>query len=172
MTVPAERPPLPPDAFRAELAAAIPHIRRLAKHLTRNWDDALDLTQATMLRALESRRQYRPRPGTPLVKWLSVICFRLFCSGHRRAREHPTALVYALYDHGIAADQESTVYLGEVRARLTALPPEYARTVLFAARGDSYSEIAAATGVPEGTVRSRLCRARQALATFDKEQQR
>lgn len=52
----------------------------------------------------------------------------------------------------------------EVRWALAQLPPEYRAALVLREYADmSYSEIAAAQGIPENTVKSRLARARQAM---------
>jgi RNA polymerase sigma-70 factor (ECF subfamily) len=84
--------------------------------------------------------------------------------GHRRAE---IARLRALAREPAAAPQESPERFdsrGPLAAALAELEPKQRETLLLLALGElSYAEIAIALDVPEGTVRSRLNRARAAL---------
>ena len=65
-----------------ELVLEINKLRQFARKLCRNKDEAEDLLQATVLRALEKRHLYEQ--GTDLFAWTSKMMFNLFATQYRR----------------------------------------------------------------------------------------
>jgi len=168
--------PDPPRAtFEQELLAAIEAVHRFAVHLTRDPTRAEDLVQETYLRALAHRDQYQP--GTNCRAWLFTICRNAFLKGARHSdREIATgdASLEALAAAGIHAgmagsDPQGAVFerpelADAIRVALEKLPEEFRTTVVLVDLEDqSYAEAARVMGVPVGTVRSRLFRARRML---------
>lgn len=62
-----------PDAFDAQLLAALPKLRRYCAHLTRNRHAAEDLAQDVVMLALAARDSFTV--GTQMQAWLSRIAF-------------------------------------------------------------------------------------------------
>jgi len=149
-----------------ELIEQMPNLRRLAISLVRDGDKADDLVQDCMIRALSNRMSFRT--GTNLRSWLFKILHNLFIDGHRRRLNRPTATggAEAIERAAIDAPQDNDVLLTEVRSAVAALP-ESQRAILLrvALAGHSYQDVARTTGVPVGTVKSRLSRARDTLRT-------
>ena len=146
------------------MEAAIPGLRRYALALTRDADAADDLLQDCLERALTRRRLWRPT-GT-VKSWLFIILHNQFISDRRqmsrRAGDVPMqdALEQSAPDNPMA-----NVALAETARAIEALSLEQRTTLLLAAvEGLTYAEAASATGVPVGTIMSRLARARRALA--------
>jgi RNA polymerase sigma-70 factor, ECF subfamily len=167
------RPPEQAD-FQDVALRWLPHVSRYARLLTRDKADADDLTQETFLRAYGSWSTFRP--GSDCRKWLFTICRNTFLRTRQRARkvlvvEDPggEVLATALLYMDAAAQGLDNVFdrldLGPALERaLGVMLPEYAETVILVDIEDySYSEAAAALGIPVGTVRSRLFRARRLL---------
>lgn len=64
-------------------------------------------------------------------------------------------------------EQEAQLVLADVKAAISRLPPFYREVLLLIAlEGMSYREVSEITGVPVGTVMSRLARARSGLRTL------
>jgi RNA polymerase sigma-70 factor (ECF subfamily) len=129
--------------------------------------DGEDLAQETFLRVHRSLAGFDPDGPATLRSWILTIARRL-C--HDRARHVGRGVeVLAPADAADEAagpeEQAHAAWLGRrVRAAVAALPVE--QRVVIALReweGLDYEEIAAIEGVPVGTVRSRLARARAAL---------
>lgn len=164
-------------AFEAACLPLQNELYGVAMRIARDPDTAKDLVQETLLRAMCAWDSFQS--GTNLRAWLFRILTNSFINGYRKRRRHqkfaverPGDAVAALYgsdqDHvddvsvGLTADELSD----EVKAALDRLGPEYRDVVERAdLRGEKYKDIADATGVPIGTVMSRLFRARRVLET-------
>ncbi len=137
----------------------------VAYRLTGNDDDAQDLVQEALLRVRRGLERYEP--GS-LQGWLARIVTNVFLDEVRRKRRRP---VDALPDDpervlppGPAADEVPTGLSDEVERALLGLPEEFRVPVVLCDVSDlSYEQIATATGVPIGTVRSRIHRGRRLL---------
>jgi RNA polymerase sigma-70 factor, ECF subfamily len=146
--------------------AVVPHIRsirRYAASLTHNRSDADDLLQDTLLRAFLKLHLWQP--DTNMMGWLTVIMRRIFLTQYGRSRRLNPEIV-PLDDRylGVQSSQDLALELKELDARWPSLSSEH-REVLerIAIAGDSYREVAKRLGLPLGTLRSRLHRARDAL---------
>lgn len=144
-----------------------PGLRRAALRLTRNPSDADDLVQETALRAFRFWDHYRP--GSNLRAWLHRILINTFVNGYRRGRRERELLAQLAAERAAPArdDEPEALRAGlcdEVSGSLAALTPEY-RAVLWAVAVDglSYREAAERLGCPQGTIMSRLYRARRVM---------
>ncbi|WP_347265820.1 RNA polymerase sigma factor [Paracoccus sp. (in: a-proteobacteria)] len=152
-------------ALLDEIEAAIPALRAYAHALLRQREGADDLVQDTLERALAQQRQWR---GEGSVRgWLFRILLNRLRDSHRRARHAPvlTLVPDLLPDTGGAADAAGDrLALHEVHAAMGRLPEEQrAALLLVALEGMSLAEAARSLGLPEGTLASRLARARASL---------
>jgi len=143
------------------IEAEIPHLRRFARYIVRDVDRADDLVQECLTRAIAKVHTWTP--GTNLRAWLFVILKNCHINDVRRQR--PTSEIPT--DHPmltVPSNQEAHITLLEVRDAYLSLSEEHREVLLLVAiEGLQYEEAAAVLGVPLGTVRSRLSRARQAL---------
>ncbi|MBO0806514.1 MAG: sigma-70 family RNA polymerase sigma factor [Nocardiopsaceae bacterium] len=165
---------------RAEAFArqAMPYRRQLlaaAFRLTGNHADAEDLVQETYARAFAGFRTFQP--GTNLRAWLYRIQANAFNTRwrtrSRRPQEVPIddaspAVERAANSRYASRSAEDVALAGmsdpALRTALDRLPGHMRTTVCLAdAVGYSYAEIAETTGVPMGTVMSRLHRGRKRL---------
>jgi RNA polymerase sigma-70 factor (ECF subfamily) len=165
----------PSAAARPFDQEALPHLDalyRVALRLTGDVTDAEDLVQDTMLKAYRSWRQYRP--GTNAKAWLLTILRNTFINDYRRRRREPVTLDLdpvepsGLYGAVGEADPEGSFFSRLVDAKvleaIDALPPDFREVlVLSDMEGLGYAEIAETLGIPLGTVKSRLFRARRQL---------
>jgi len=141
----------------------IPDLRRYAQALTRSGQDAEDLVQEALARAYDRRGSFRP--GQPLRPWLMAILHNVFVDGvrSRQARQKHEGAIGAETD-SMPPRQEDALRLSEVRRAFRDLPDEQREALhLVGVEGLTYPEAAQVLGVPEGTVLSRVSRARQAL---------
>ncbi len=159
------RDPLGRDAFGRMLAAELPHLRRYAASLCRDRDDAEDLVQDCLVRAMRARSRFRA--GTSARRWLFTILKNLERDRRRwkgrRGTDVPIEEAWPAPSRPAA--QEHSLALREVAERLARLRPCDRRVFALAVfDGLSQEEIAARTGTAVGTVKSRLSRTRRALA--------
>lgn len=167
MTEPAseQKQRLSTEAFTAELQGLIPQVRAFTRFLCRSDRAAADdLTQDTLTRAWTHRESFAP--GTNMRAWLFVIARNTFYSERRKAKRTVSVEADQL-DGAAAADsaQDHHMDLEDVRKALATLTDEQREAlVLVAAGGFSYEEAAQVCGCAIGTIKSRVNRARTALA--------
>ncbi len=157
------------EGIRKEMIAVLPQLRRFAYGLTGSIPDGDDLVQATCERAIANLDKWEL--GTRLDSWMYRIAQNL----HRNAIRDAASRARKLTELGAEMDrstdglreQESRATLAKVRRFVEQLPEEQ-RTImlLVCVEGRSYKEVAAITGLPIGTVTSRLGRARAALREY------
>jgi len=148
------------------------HYDSVHRYLARRvgWDIADDLTAETFTTAFDVRRRYDP--GRPDARpWLFGIATHLV--SHHRRSEGRRLHAYARLDPPIDDDgglegSEGRLDAAEIAPviaeALTRLAARDRDVLLLCAWADlRYEEIAVALGIPVGTVRSRLHRARQQL---------
>lgn len=154
--------------FAGQLEKALPAVRRYARVLTRDPSRADDLVQDVALRAWERRGQFREMQHGNLRSWLLRITHNEWVNGVRRdnrAKEYAKGWPAAA--EAVSGRQMATIELRETEAALRQLPRDQREAiVLFAVAGETGEDIAAALGVPLGTVRTRIMRGREKLHTL------
>lgn len=173
----ATQAPTPADssrrtAFEKEALVHLDALYRVALRLTANASDADDLVQETMLKAYRSWDQYQP--GTNAKGWLLTILRNSFINEYRRRTRHPetvdvdTIEPFAVFQDIQEEDPQGAFFDkivdDEVLKAIDGLPDAFRETVVLSdVEGMSYQEIGKILGIPVGTVKSRLFRARQML---------
>jgi RNA polymerase sigma-70 factor (ECF subfamily) len=164
------------DAFGQLVVRHRASVFRLARMLVRDADGAEDVLQQTFLSAWRAARQYR---GDASVRtWLLTIT-RNHALSRRRSRAREPIDPTPLDELGVRAgwggpNPEQLASLAEERARLKAAlarlsPDDQAMLTLRDLEGLSGEEAAAVTGLSVAAMKSRLHRARMALAAHLKE---
>lgn len=158
----------PGDPVRRELLALLPRLRRFARALTRNADQADDLVQTAVERALRNLDGWTP--GTRLDSWMFRIMKNSWIDELRsrtvRDRVFAPEEAGATVGSDGAAAMETHLEAQAVRAAMEDLPEEQRLVVaLVLVEGFSYRETAEMLDVPIGTVTSRLARGRLAIET-------
>jgi RNA polymerase sigma-70 factor, ECF subfamily len=150
------------EGFDDALAVEIPRLRRFARVLARAPDAADDLVQETLLRAMAARGQFAL--GTNLRAWLFTILRHARAAEARRDRRSPFLHAASLPDSPVSGGQEERQAMRDLIAAYQRLPAIQREALwLVVVEGMDYAEAATALGVPQGTLRSRLSRAREAL---------
>ena len=157
----------------------LPHMDAMfgySLYLTRNRTEAEELTQETLVKAVNAFSQYQE--GTNCKAWLFRIMYNTFLNGIRKRRVH-----YQFEESSVAelADREdlkafvranrtpeesfvSMLSRTKVREAIEKLPEEFKSVVVLAdLEGFAYKEIAEILECPIGTVMSRLHRGRKLL---------
>lgn len=133
----------------------------LAARLLGSSADAEDAVQEALVRAWRSLPRFRE--GSLFSTWLYRICVNtaLDMRSKRRPEASETAAERADPRNAFLESELS----GDLQRALDELDEAYrVAVVLFDVLGCSYGEIANLTGVPEGTVKSRIYRGRKELA--------
>lgn len=164
-----------PDAFEKLVLTYEKQIYNLALRMTANPDDAMDLSQETFLRAWRGLASYRF--DSAFATWLYRLASNVCIDFLRRQKKQKIVPLY----HADDEDTERELSLPEpgpgpeeqilqrleqeqVAKALTQLEPEYREAlVLCVVNGLSYTEIARILDVKEGTVKSRIARAREKM---------
>ena len=146
-----------------EIESHIPALGRYAHALLRDRDGADDLVQDCLERAVA--RRHLLRADGSIRGWLFTILLNRFRDGRRRIRSRPDIVPLDSAAEPVRpGGQEAHLALSEVHAAMGRLPEEQrAALLLVAVDGMSVAEAARAIGVPEGTVASRVARARAHL---------
>jgi RNA polymerase sigma-70 factor (ECF subfamily) len=152
------------------------HARTIYNYLFRrlaDWSEAEDLTAVVFLEAFRRRSDVVVVEGK-LVPWLYGIATNVLRNRrralwrHRRLLEQLSSQPSAEAAPDVAARTEATAQMRSVLTQIARLPRRQQDVVALCVwSGLSYEEAATALGVPVGTVRSRLARARAALAELD-----
>jgi RNA polymerase sigma-70 factor, ECF subfamily len=149
--------------FAQQLEAILPRLRQYALVLTKDSGAADDLVQSTVLRGLENAHLWMA--GTDLRAWLFTIMHNFFVSEVRRSSRNPVLLMNGAAEHQSSQpSQEGRLTLRDLDRALTRLPKAQLEIIIMIGlEGMSYDDAGRALGIPLGTVRSRLSRAREML---------
>lgn len=145
-------------------------LRRYARSLTRNAEDAEDLVHDALVNAYERKATFRT--GASVRNWLMSILHNTHIDRLRRRRSAERRIDAAaeLAPQSAEPTQDHSVRLKQVQSAFFALPEEQRAALhLVAIEELSYQEAAAALGIPVGTLMSRLSRARARLRSFEDE---
>jgi RNA polymerase sigma-70 factor (ECF subfamily) len=143
----------------------LPRLYRAARAWTRSREEAEDLVQETYARVLARPRFLRNEDEIGYL----LRALRNTLISQRRAEGRRPATTELLEDTALGVrptdDPAEAMEIGQVYGAISALPEEF-RDALVAVDvvGLSYPEAARALGIPEGTLTSRLFRARDRVA--------
>lgn len=152
--------------FEREMLPHLGAAYTLARYLLRETADAEDAVQEAYLQALRHFGGFR---GENARAWLLTIVRRSCYAWVGREGRHPRAGDPDLLDQLPSDDDPAAeVVRGELKEQLAgavdALPLAFREVIVLREIQElSYQEIATVTGVPVGTVMSRLSRARRRL---------
>ena len=152
--------------FGEQVGTLLPRLRRFARTLTRHPQDADDLVQLAVERALTRSKQWRP--DSSLANWMLAIVRNAWIDETRSRRRRDAVLVpeneaAEVGDTGTDRDIE----WWSIQSALDGLPEEQRLAVaLVLVEGLSYREAAQVMEVPIGTLTSRLARGRMALQSM------
>lgn len=143
-------------------------LKPFAYKLTRNSEDASDLIQETVYKALINADKFHK--GTNLKAWLFTIMRNIFINNYRRNSRHgivsdPTENLSLLNSIRNSTTNSGLVniHMEEVNKALENLSEEFRIPFLLHYEGFKYNEIAEELQLPLGTVKSRIFFARKAL---------
>ena len=145
-----------------QLLTWVPRLRRYARALAGNRDDADDLVQDTLERALKQSAIWGG--VADMRAWLFSMMHNLHVDGVRRGRLKTVSMDDDAPEVPVAATQDERLAVLDLQSALDRLPVEQKEIVLLVALEDmAYGDIARTLGIPIGTVMSRLARGRERL---------
>ncbi|MBV6645349.1 MAG: RNA polymerase sigma factor [Cyclobacteriaceae bacterium] len=137
-----------------------------AQYLTRDYEDAQDLLQDTLYRALYYKNKFIA--GTNVRAWMRRIMKNLFLNEYNRRKRLPQKVDVVVSDDHI--QQETGRNAGyhklltdEISVEVDALEPKLSDVFELYHKGFKYNEIAERKAIPLGTVKNRLHQARTRL---------
>lgn len=152
--------------FRKELLAIIPALRAFSRLLVSDRNMADDVVQEALVKGWAARDSFTQ--GTNFKAWMFRILRNYYFTLAKR-EQRSTSLDPEVAERTLVAcdSQEGQIHLHDLEKGLASLPAEQREVLLlFGVNGMSYEEVAQMTGVPIGTVRSRLSRGRAALERY------
>jgi RNA polymerase sigma-70 factor (ECF subfamily) len=149
-----------------QLVALVPRLRRFARNLVRNHDDADDVVQIALERALKNWSQWRT--DARLDGWLFKIVRNAWIDEVRSRKRRNQVFVAEEAGEEVGNDvMERTSDAMSVQSAMARLPEDQRTAVsLVLVEGLPYKEAADVLDIPIGTLTSRLARARAALQTL------
>ena len=165
------------DDFQRVAMPHLSYVYTAAYYLTKNQQDAEDLTQDTFIRAFRFFKRFEP--GTNCRAWLLAIQRHLFINRYRQKKKQPDYIDWDRVDHEYDSLVLSEEHIDkfnperilcwqamapEIEHALRSLPEEFRQVVILVDINElTYDEAAAILDCPLGTVRSRLSRGRRLL---------
>lgn len=139
-----------------------------AFHLTRDMEDAKDLLQETVMKAITNHDKFRE--GTNLKAWLFTIMKNIFINNYRRKKKKNTIIdstdnLYYINSsaHDLPNYGEMMLNMQDLNNAVNQLTPDYKKPFMMHFEGYKYEEIAEEMEVPIGTIKSRIHLARKRL---------
>ncbi|MEQ8391013.1 MAG: sigma-70 family RNA polymerase sigma factor [Thalassospira sp.] len=153
-------------ALKTELTDLLPRALRFARSLTRDPIAAEDLVQTAYAKAVERIHQYET--GTRLDSWMYRIIQTSWIDEKRRDQRRGNVISFEdARDSSAPSQNHGGVDRMFLQSALAALGEEQRSAItLVLIEGYSYREASEILQVPDGTVMSRVARARKALAAL------
>lgn len=159
---------LPNTDFELLLRDESKSLKALAMQLSRNQDDAKDLVQDTMLKALRYREKFTE--GSNIKAWLFTILRNSFINQYRRTAKRNTFIdttdntfFLDIPSHKSENIAELTFIRKDLQTAIQSLPIDLKVTFMLNMEGFKYHEIAEELNIPIGTVKTRIFVARRIL---------
>lgn len=159
---------MPALDFNKMLLLNAEFLKPFAITLTRDSEEAKDLFQETLFRALANKDKYNI--GTNLKAWLYTIMRNIFINDYRKKAKQNTILDRTANEFFInsskavtANDAIAALNMQEINKVINNLPEIFKTPFMLHYDGFKYDEIAAMLHEPLGTVKSRIHFARKLL---------
>ncbi|MBV8254362.1 RNA polymerase sigma-70 factor (ECF subfamily) [Chitinophaga dinghuensis] len=156
--------------FNTLLVGNADFLKPFAYTLTKDNEQAKDLYQETIFRALTNQEKYLE--GTNIKAWLFTIMRNIFINNYRKKTKNrmitePVISDFFInYQRGVVGNNaETTMRTKDVHLAMYKLPAIFKQPFLLYLEGYKYYEIAAILQEPLGTIKSRIHFARKILKT-------
>ncbi len=160
--------------FSTQITELQESLSRFAYKLTTNREEARDLVQETIYKALSNQDKFEEK--TNLKSWAFTILKNTFINNYRRNTRTRIILdkTQDLYfiskpqDSGFISP-DSNFSVKEIRKAINLLENDYKKPFVMHTEGYKYKEIADEIGIPIGSVKSRIFIARKKLMAYLKD---
>jgi len=159
------------NEFNLQLNNHSGSLQSFALNFTKDIEDANDLVQDTMLKAVTYYSKFKE--GTNLKGWLFTIMKNTFINNYRRLVKTNTLITQSdeisssnLAYSATKNESDSKFIIGDINKALSTLQPEYYVPFMKYFEGYKYHEIAEILDIPIGTVKTRIHVARQILKKY------
>lgn len=150
------------DVFSSLIAKQSRYLKPHAMKYTKDEDDAKDLIQDTLLRALSNYEKFRE--DTNIRGWLFIIMRNLFVNKYRKDRIRTTSIdseeAIQLPSYNTA---DSYLNIKQIYNVIESLPKQHQKPLKMHIEGFKYEEINRNLACPIGTVKNRIHLARKRL---------
>lgn len=156
--------------FQTEVRTATIVLKPHAMRLTRDINDAEDLIQETIVRALTNEDKFRD--GTNIRAWLFTIMRNIFINDYRKKVKRNVVIdttensYYINSSENISNAGERAFVMNDIRTALMKISNELRVPFMMHYKGYKYHEIAEQLNLPLGTVKSRIFFARKELSSM------
>jgi len=148
--------------FMIELEHCIPALRRYAFTLFHKQDEADDLVQDCLERALQKQQLWKK--DSSLRAWLFTMQHNIFVNQLKSKARKPELVSSTEMLTDIIEPDQPNVIMRDIHYCMQRLPENQREVLLLVTvEGFSYKEVGKIVGIPLGTVMSRLSRARKTL---------
>jgi len=148
-----------------------PSLRIHALRYTKNEDDADDLVQDTMIKAIRFYENFEE--GSNIKGWLFIILRNTFINDYRKNIKKRAIITQteeiSSQDLAISASDNKapgTFIMGDIQMALSSIPEMYSVPFIKHFEGHKYQEIADEFNMPIGTVKTRIHVARELLKKY------
>lgn len=154
--------------FNTLLISNADFLKPFAVNLTKNSEEAKDLYQETLYKALANQEKYNV--GTNIKAWLFTIMRNIFINDYRRKAKQQTIFDNTANDYLLNSSKslisntaETGLRVKEIYQAIYQLPEIFKTPFLLYFEGYKYHEISEALNEPLGTIKSRIHFARKLL---------
>ena len=147
--------------FNTQVQQLTKYLRPFAMKLTHNSENASDLIQETMLKAISNREKFSD--GTNLKAWLYTIMKNTFITDYHKAVRRNTWVDTTENLHFINSSRNAETnsasgefIMKDIRTAIEKVKEEYSEPFMMYFRGWKYHEIAEKLMIPIGTVKNRI----------------
>lgn len=155
--------------FNNQVQNITPSLSPVAYNLTRDIDDAKDLVQETILKALTNRDKFKA--GTNIKAWLYTIMRNTFINNYNKVVKRSSNVDSTEYLQYQNSDENFVTYnkgtssfvMSDINQAIANLNEEHRTPFMMYYVGYKYLEIAEKLKIPIGTVKNRIHIARKEL---------
>lgn len=161
------------DSFESRLLSLQKNMLNFALTLVPDLDQAKDLVQETVFRALSNRDKYYDNIN--FKGWIFTIMHNLFVNDYRRwlrnhtILDHTENLYHLNIPHSGQETSEGTCIIAEINNAINSFTDDYRLPFTMHITGYKYEEIARELSLPLGTVKSRIFVVRKRLQALLKD---